>query len=111
MEGTTMAKVISGSEFETEVLRSELPVMVDFYAEWCGPCKMLAPAVEELSRENEGKVKIVKVDIDQSSNVAYQYNIRSVPTLMFFKNGEPVDRVIGAVPKAALEERINVIRG
>ncbi|MDR1210358.1 MAG: thioredoxin [Clostridiales bacterium] len=106
-----MAKVISGSEFETEVLRSELPVMVDFYAEWCGPCKMLAPAVEELSRENEGKVKIVKVDIDQSSNVAYQYNIRSVPTLMFFKNGEPVDRVIGAVPKAALEERINVIRG
>jgi thioredoxin 1 len=102
-----MAKIIAGIEFENEVLKSELPVMVDFYAEWCGPCKMIAPFLEELSEELTGKAKVVKVDIDKSNDIAATYNIRSVPTLMFFKNGEPIDRIVGMVPKETLAAKIS----
>lgn len=101
-----MAKIIPSIEFENEVLKSELPVLVDFYATWCGPCKMVAPFVEELSDEMKGKAKVVKVDIDQSDDIASQYNIRSVPTLMFFKDGKVVDQISGAVPKTVLQDKM-----
>lgn len=106
-----MAKVVGKVDFENEVLKSDIPVMVDFFAEWCVPCRMIAPAIEELSLETAGHAKIVKVDIDEASEIAYKYGIRSVPTLMFFKNGEPVDRIVGTVPKATLKEKIIEIRG
>lgn len=102
-----MAKVIAGIEFESEVLKSDVPVLVDFFAEWCGPCKMIAPSLEDLSREMEGKAKVVKIDIDQANDIVATYGIRSVPTLMFFKNGEIVDKIIGAVPKETMEAKIN----
>ena len=106
-----MAKIISGSEFENEVLKSNLPVMVDFFAEWCMPCKMIAPSVEEISQETVGKAKVVKIDIDDPTaiEIAMKFNVRSVPTLMFFKNGEPVDIVVGAVPKETMEEKLNLL--
>ncbi|KAI4453771.1 Thioredoxin [Holotrichia oblita] len=104
-----MAKIIAGVEFENEVLKSDLPVMVDFYAEWCGPCKMIAPSLEALSQEMAGKAKVVKVDIDKESDIVTTYNIRSVPTLMFFKNGEVVDKIIGAVPKEVIFDKMNLL--
>jgi len=104
-----MAKIIKGNEFANAVLQNELPVMVDFFAEWCMPCKMIAQSVEELSEETNGKAKIVKLDIDDPTavEIAAKYGIRSVPTLMFFKNGEAKDVVIGAVPKETMEEKLN----
>lgn len=101
-----MAKVIAGVEFESEVIKSDIPVLVDFYASWCGPCKMIAPVVEELSTEMSGKAKIVKIDIDEADDVAAKYNIKSVPTLMFFKNGEVVDQIVGAVPKNIMHDKM-----
>lgn len=101
-----MAKIIAGVEFESEVIKSEIPVLVDFYASWCGPCKMIAPVVEELSNELQGKAKIVKVDIDEADDVVNQYNIRSVPTLMFFKDGKVVDQIVGAVPKNIMHDKV-----
>lgn len=101
-----MAKIIASVEFESEVIESELPVLVDFYASWCGPCKMIAPVVEELSNELQGKAKIVKVDIDESDDIASKYNVRSVPTLMFFKGGEVVDKIVGAVPKNIMSDKV-----
>jgi len=104
-----MAKIIAGIEFEKEVLKSEVPVLVDFYAEWCGPCKMIAPSIEALSQEMAGRAKIVKVDIDQANDIVAAYGIRSVPTLMLFKNGEMVDKIVGAVPKETMADKINGI--
>ncbi len=104
-----MAKIIASLEFENEVLKSDIPVMVDFYAEWCGPCKMIAPFLEDLSKEMEGKAKVVKVDIDKANDIAITYNIRSVPTLMFFKDGEMVDKIVGAVPKETMAAKMNGI--
>ena len=102
-----MAQEIVGKEqFDKEVLQSDLPVLVDFWAPWCGPCKMLSPVVEEVAQENEDKLKVVKIDVDQNSEISAQYEISSVPTLMFFKGGEPVDTIIGAVPKAEIENKI-----
>ena len=106
-----MAKIIAGSEFEAEVLKSDLPVMVDFFAEWCMPCKMIAQSVEEISEATIGKAKVVKVDIDDPTavEIAMKFNIRSVPTLMFFKNGEPADIVVGAAPKSTMESKLNAL--
>ncbi len=104
-----MAKIISEKEFTAEVMNSEVPVVVDFFATWCGPCKMIAPALEELASELAGKAKVVKLDIDKDPELANRYNVRSVPTLMFFKGGNVVDQVIGAVPKQALAARISAI--
>ncbi len=100
------AEVTDGS-FETEVLKSDKPVLVDFWAPWCGPCRMVAPVVEELAEEYDGKVKFLKLNTDDNVNTAAQYGIRSIPTLLMFKGGKPVDQIIGFRPKGDLQKTID----
>ena len=90
---------VTDNTWEDEVLNSDLPILVDFWAEWCGPCKMIAPAVHDLAEEYTGKLNVAKVDIDNSPEIATKYGIRSIPALIFFRDGKPVDQVIGALPK------------
>jgi thioredoxin 1 len=97
---------IDGSNFQSDVLGASEPVVVDFWAEWCGPCKMISPALEEISNEMEGKVKIAKVNVDENQDLAVQYGVRSIPMLLMFKNGEIADQMIGAAPKARLSDWI-----
>jgi thioredoxin 1 len=100
---------LSDSNFEQEVLKSATPVVVDFWAEWCGPCKMIAPMLEELAGEYAGKVKIGKVNTDQSQQLAVQYRINSIPTLLFFKAGQVVDQVIGLKSKKDLKVKFDAV--
>jgi thioredoxin 1 len=102
---------VSDSTFETEVLKSSEPVVVDFWAEWCGPCKMIAPALEEIAGSLNGKVKIVKLNVDENPETAQKYGIMSIPTLMMFKNGELASRQVGAAPKQKLEQWITSSAG
>lgn len=102
-------KQVSSNEFQKEVLESSVPVLVDFSATWCGPCQMMGPVLDQLSAEYEGKAKIVKVDIDQSMDLAQKYQIMSVPNMILFKGGSPVDAVVGAVPAAYLKEKLEHI--
>jgi len=104
-----MAQMINDADFESVVLQSPIPVVVDFWAEWCGPCKMLLPIIEELSKDFEGKVKIVKMNVDEAEQTPVKYGIRNIPTLIFFKNGEVVDKQVGAAPKPMLAEKINAL--
>ncbi|NLK98073.1 MAG: thioredoxin [Epulopiscium sp.] len=104
-----MAKQLTNQEFQTEVLDSKELVLVDFFATWCGPCKMMAPVIDQLAEEMDGKAKIFKVDVDEARDLAAKYRIMSVPTLMFFKNGEVVDQIMGAVPKDRLVDKINAL--
>lgn len=104
-----MAIAVNDSNFEEVVLKSEQPVLVDFWAEWCGPCKMMLPIVEEISTEFEGKLTVVKVDVDSSQGTAAKFGIRNIPTILFFKGGEVVDKQVGAVPKASLVEKVNAL--
>ncbi|WP_223477656.1 thioredoxin [Oricola indica] len=97
---------IDNSNFQSDVLGSSEPVVVDFWAEWCGPCKMISPALEEISAEMEGKVKIAKVNVDENQDLAVQYGVRSIPMLLMFKDGEIADQMIGAAPKARLMDWI-----
>ncbi|MFO1096709.1 MAG: thioredoxin [Rhodoplanes sp.] len=97
---------ISDAEFDKEVLKSDKPVVVDFWAEWCGPCRMIAPALEEISGTLAGKVKIVKLNVDENPATAAKYGVMSIPTLMLFKNGELASRQVGAAPKQKLEQWI-----
>ena len=93
--------------FENEVLKSTEPVLIDFWAPWCGPCRMVAPVVEEIAKEYEGKVKVMKLNTDENMDIAIKYNILSIPTLGFFQGGQMVDRIIGAVPKKVIVEKIS----
>lgn len=97
---------VTEENFEAEVINSKIPTIVDFWAVWCGPCKVIAPYLEEIASEYSGKVKIAKVDVDNNQAIAAKYGIRSIPTVMFFKNGRMVDQVIGAYPKSHFEEKI-----
>ena len=97
---------VSDTDFDAEVLKSTQPVVVDFWAEWCGPCKMIAPALEELAGSMNGKVKIVKLNVDENPQTAAKYGIMSIPTLMLFKKGELASRQVGAAPRAKLEQWI-----
>ena len=97
---------VTDTNFQNEVLKSDKPVLLDFWAEWCGPCKMIAPVVEELANEYDGKLKVGKVDVDANQQTSMQYGVRSIPTLLIFKGGKVVDQLVGAVPKRILAEKI-----
>jgi thioredoxin 1 len=98
---------ITDASFEQEVLQSNVPVLIDFWAAWCGPCRMIAPTVEELAVEYQGKAKIGKIDVDNNPQVAMKYGIRSIPALLIFKNGQVVNNIVGAVPKSKLVDALN----
>ena len=98
---------ITDDQFESEVIQSSTPVLVDFWAEWCGPCKAIAPTLEELAGDYEGRLKVVKVDVDENREAATRFGIRSIPSLLIFKDGAEVDRILGALPKQQLAEKID----
>ena len=98
--------IVDDLNFQAEVLQSDKPVLVDFWAIWCGPCKMIAPTIEELAKEYDGKLKVAKMDVDANPKTAMQYGIRSIPTLLLFKNGNVVEQIIGAVQKRNLIEKV-----
>jgi thioredoxin 1 len=104
-----MAKLltVTSDNFETEVLQSELPVLVDFWAPWCGPCRVISPIVEEMASEYEGKLTVGKLNVDDHPSIAQKYNITGIPALLFFKDGGIANTVVGAVPKAVLQENVN----
>jgi thioredoxin 1 len=104
-----MALQVNDSNFDEVVLASDKPVMVDFWAEWCGPCRMIAPFVEEMSKEYEGRAVVVKCDVDSSPGVANRFGIRNIPTVLFFKGGEVADKQVGAVPKANFVAKIDAL--
>ncbi|HKJ44505.1 MAG TPA: thioredoxin [Balneolales bacterium] len=103
-----MAKpiAVTDSNFDNEVLKSDTPVLVDFWAEWCGPCRMIGPIVDQMAQEYDGKAKFAKLDVDNNPEVSIKYGIRSIPALLIFKDGEVVDQVIGAVPKSHLKKQL-----
>ncbi len=103
-----MAKLmhVSDETFENEVLQSSQPVLVDFYADWCGPCRAIAPIIEEIATELDGKLKVVKLDVDQNPKTAMQYGVQSIPTLLIFKNGKEVERLIGYMSKSKLLSKV-----
>ena len=100
---------IQGADFEKEVLRSEVPTVVDFYADWCGPCRMVSPIIESLSHEYAGKVKFVKINTDESPDLAERYGIMSIPTIMIFKKGEISSRTVGAGPAQMYKQKIDAV--
>src|ERR1700754_5301876 len=101
-----MALEITDANFEELVLKSDKPVLIDFWAEWCGPCRMVGPVVEDIAKEYEGKAVVGKVNVDNNPGISMKFGIRSIPTILFFKNGEVVDRSVGAVPKAQLATKL-----
>ena len=97
---------VTDASFKQEVIESNIPVLVDFWAPWCGPCRMVAPVVDEIATQYEGQLKVVKMNTDENPDVASKYGIRSIPTLMIFKDGQKVDMVVGAVPKSTLSDTL-----
>ena len=104
-------QIFTDADFKQAVLEAAEPVIVDFWAEWCGPCKAMAPTLDELADDNVGKVKIGKLNVDENNGTAMNYGIRGIPTLLFFKNGEVVDQVVGVAPKEAIQQKIDAIAG
>ena len=100
-----MVHKFTESNFDAEVLQSDLPVFVDFYADWCGPCKMMSPVIDKLAEEFAGRIKVGKVNVDENGDLAVKYGIMSIPNMVFFKNGEVVDRIVGAIPKPQMQAR------
>ena len=100
---------VTESNWDDKVLNSDLPVLVDFWAEWCGPCKMIAPSVHEMAVEYEGQLNVGKLDVDSNPSIAMKYGVRSIPALIFFKDGKPVDQIIGAVPKGKLKSKVDAM--
>jgi len=100
---------ITDDNFSTEVINSDQPVLIDFWAVWCGPCKMIAPIVEELAGEYEGKLKVGKLDVDNNQQSAIKYGVRSIPTLLIFKGGKVVETIIGAVPKVHIKQKLEAV--
>ena len=106
-----MALVLTSENFDAEVLQSDLPVLVDFYADWCGPCKMMSPMVEEIASKQEGKLKVGKLNVDDAQDIATRYSVMSIPTFIFFKGGEVVHKTVGAVPQDAFEQEVAHVLG
>lgn len=104
-----MAQEVNDANFDELVLKSDKPVLVDFWAEWCGPCRMVAPVVEELSQDYAGKLLVTKLDVDSNPEVAMKFGIRNIPTILFFKGGEVVDKHVGAAPKATLAAKVDAM--
>lgn len=100
---------LTKDNFDQEVMQSGKPVLIDFYADWCGPCKMMSPVLEQLSEELEGKLKVGKIDVDEEPNLAGQYQVMSIPNFVIFKNGRAVDQIIGAVPKEQMMAKIQAV--
>ena len=100
---------LTDDSFQAEVIDSKLPALVDFWAPWCGPCKMVGPVIEELAEDYDGRVKVSKINVDENQKTAAQYGVRSIPTLILFNEGKPVDQIVGAVSKAKLEEHIKKV--
>ena len=98
--------VVTDETFNQEVLKSDTPTLVDFWAVWCGPCRMVAPVVDEIAREQAGKLKVMKLDVDENQNTAMAYGVMSIPTLILFKNGQPVERIVGFRPKGDMNKKI-----
>ena len=103
-----MEIIVKDENFKQEVLESDVPVLVDFWAEWCMPCQMVAPVVEEIAKEYQGKLKVCKLNVDEARNTASDYGIMSIPTMAIFKNGKVIDKVVGALPKAELEKAVKL---
>ena len=95
-----------GSTFNNDVLQSDVPVLVDFWAEWCGPCRMVAPVLDQIAEEGDGRVRIAKLNVDENQEIAMQYGVSSIPTFILFKDGQAADRIMGALPKGAIEQFI-----
>ncbi len=106
-----MINIVTDQNFEAEVLQSNIPVLVDYWAEWCGPCKMLAPTIDDIAKEYEGKIKVAKVDVDTNNETAQKYNILSIPTVILFNKGIPVSQMIGVQPKERFVEEIKKVIG